>query len=97
MLQTQISKRINLPSVGRIDVARVIDCRGMTCPKPQMVVRKELMEMEAGQIAEVLIDNPVEGSDTSATMVSAVIKGRKAILLHKVREGDIWRIYFQKR
>jgi TusA-related sulfurtransferase len=97
MPQLRIAKRVRLPGVGMVDVERVVDCRGMSCPKPQLVVREEIREMRSGEVAEVLIDNPVEGSDVSATMVSGIIRGRKALILGKVRGGSTWKIYFQKR
>jgi selenium metabolism protein YedF len=36
---------------------KTIDCRGMQCPKPLILTKKELNTLEPGQSMEILIDN----------------------------------------
>jgi selenium metabolism protein YedF len=36
---------------------KTIDCRGMQCPKPLILTKKELNTLEPGQSIEILIDN----------------------------------------
>jgi tRNA 2-thiouridine synthesizing protein A len=81
----------NIPEVGKVDVSRVVDCRGMVCPRPQLMTQKALNEMLDGEVCEVLIDNP-----PSLETIPAVIAKNNSTLLGKIQDGNMWRIYFKK-
>jgi selenium metabolism protein YedF len=36
---------------------KTIDCRGMKCPKPLIIAKKEINSLESGNTIEILIDN----------------------------------------
>lgn len=41
-----------------IDTDVVVDASGLRCPEPLMVVRNKLMDMESGQVIQVLATDP---------------------------------------
>ena len=41
-----------------IEADVVVDASGLICPEPLMVVRNKLMDMESGQIIQVLATDP---------------------------------------
>ena len=43
---------------SKVQVARRVDCRGDSCPRPQLMTKKAVNEVGAGGIVEVLVDNP---------------------------------------
>ena len=42
----------------RVAIARRIDCRGDSCPRPQLMTKKAVGEIAPGGVLEVLVDNP---------------------------------------
>mgnify|MGYP001477232587 CR=1 FL=1 len=42
----------------RIEVARRVDCRGDSCPRPQLMTKKAVGEIAPGGVVEVFVDNP---------------------------------------
>ena len=52
--------------VSNEKIDKSIDCIGLFCPMPLLNTRSALNEMEAGQILEVLSDDPASDSDIKA-------------------------------
>jgi TusA-related sulfurtransferase len=82
---------VELPEVGKINVDRVVDCQGMVCPRPQLEVKRAASQMKEGEVAEVLITNPA-----SVEAVPGILKKAGCTLLGKVKEGNVFKLYFRK-
>jgi len=82
---------VELPDVGKINVDRVVDCQGMVCPRPQLEVKRAATQMKEGEVAEVLITNPA-----SVEAIPGILKKTGCTLLGKVKEGNVFKLYFKK-
>jgi TusA-related sulfurtransferase len=82
---------IDVPGIGRLTLARTVDCLGAMCPRPQLLTMKVLGEVRAGDIIEVISDNPtaVEGFPALAMALNCAHLGT-------VRETGHWRMYLRK-
>ncbi len=80
-----------LPGIGRVRVAYVVDCMGAMCPRPQLLTMKILGQVEEGEVIEVVSDNPaaVEAFPSLAETLSCTH-------LLTVRELACWRLYLRK-
>ncbi|OGK09487.1 MAG: hypothetical protein A2W80_04490 [Candidatus Riflebacteria bacterium GWC2_50_8] len=65
---------------------KIIDARGMLCPRPVMLARQALSEAAAGDILEILLDNA-----TSCENVSRFLQGNTAQVT-TATEGSIFRV-----
>lgn len=45
---------------------RLLDCLGLYCPEPVFRTRKELDTMDAGQVLEVVADDPAAEADITS-------------------------------
>lgn len=86
-----ISRVVEIPGVGRLRLVRSVDCLGAMCPRPQLLTVKVVGEVEAGEVVEVVSDNPaaVEGFPALAQTLGCEHLGT-------VREADRWRMYLRK-
>ncbi len=82
---------VELPNIGKVKIDRVVDCKGMVCPRPQLEVKKAIQSMKSGEVAEVLITNP-----PSVRTVSEIIKKMNCELLANIKEGNVFKLYFRK-
>ena len=80
-----------LGSGERVTVARRIDCRGDSCPRPQLMTRKALGEIGAGALLEVLVDNP-----TSVEALPPMCNELNATHVETVKDATCWRVYIRK-
>jgi TusA-related sulfurtransferase len=86
-----LARVVDLPGVGTLTLARSVDCLGAMCPRPQLLTMKVLGEVAAGDVIEVISDNPtaVEGFPALALALHCTHIGT-------VREMNDWRIYLRK-
>lgn len=75
----------------RVRVARRVDCRGDSCPRPQLMTRKALGEAAAGEVVEVLVDNP-----SSVEALPPMCDALDATHLDTVKDAACWRVYIRK-
>ena len=47
-------------------VALRLDCRGMKCPQPVIELARRFGEIDAGELVEMLADDPAAGPDLAA-------------------------------
>ena len=47
-------------------VALRLDCRGMKCPQPVIELARRFGEVDAGELVEMLADDPAAGPDLAA-------------------------------
>lgn len=86
-----INKNIDVPGLGCVYVARLVDCMGAMCPRPQLLTMKVVGEIDPGDVIEVVLDNPaaVEG-------FPALSQALNCTYLTTVRDVDHWRVYLRK-
>jgi TusA-related sulfurtransferase len=86
-----MGEEVEIPDVGKVTIAKVIDCKGMVCPKPQLMCKKAANEMQDGEVAEMLITNPA-----SVEAVPSIIKKTGCTHLTTIKEGNLFKLYFRK-
>ena len=70
---------------------KVLDCLGLFCPMPILKTRETLMSMVAGQILEMLSDDPASEADMKSWT------GRTGhVLLSIERHGAVFRFVVRK-
>ncbi len=86
-----VEREVDVPGYGLQAIMRSLDCIGAVCPRPQLFVIKVLEELKAGDVIEVVSDNPssVEGFPFLAQALNCDF-------LVSVREEGFWRIYLRK-
>ena len=86
-----LARQEDLPGMGRVCIAYVVDCMGAMCPRPQLLTMKILGQIEAGEVIEVVSDNPaaVESFPSLAETL-----GCTHVLT--TRGDGCWRIYLRK-
>jgi tRNA 2-thiouridine synthesizing protein A len=72
-------------------VARRIDCRGDSCPRPQLMTKKALGEINRSEVIEVLVDNP-----SSVEALPPMCPPLDASHLETVKADRCWRVYIRK-
>jgi TusA-related sulfurtransferase len=80
-----------IPGIGRVRVAYVVDCMGAMCPRPQLLTMKILGQVGPGEVIEVVSDNP-------AAVEAFPSLGETLYCSHllTLREADRWRLYLRK-
>lgn len=80
-----------LSSGAKIQIARRVDCLGVSCPRPQLMTKKAVNEVAVGDIIEVLADNP-----SSVEALPPLCDELDATHLETIKAPNCWRIYIQK-
>ena len=80
-----------LSSGSRVQVARRVDCRGDSCPRPQLMTKKAVNEIAAGGVVEVLVDNP-----SSVEALPPLCNELNATHLETIKDPACWRVYIKK-
>ena len=75
----------------KIQIARRVDCLGVSCPRPQLMTKKAVAEIAVGEIIEVLVDNP-----SSVEALPPLCDELDATHLETVKAPHCWRVYIQK-
>lgn len=93
-------KKVDEPTAGgeavltdgrRVRIARRVDCRGDSCPRPQLMTKKAVGEIATGGVLEVLVDNP-----SSVEALPPMCNELNATHLETVKDPACWRVYIQK-
>lgn len=74
-----------------VQVARRVDCRGDSCPRPQLMTKKAVSEVAPGGVVEVLVDNP-----SSVEALPPMCDELNATHLETIKDPACWRVYIQK-
>ena len=75
----------------KVQVARRVDCRGDSCPRPQLMTKKAVGEVAPGGVVEVLVDNP-----SSVEALPPMCNELNATHLETIKDPACWRVYIQK-
>jgi TusA-related sulfurtransferase len=70
---------------------KTLDCLGLYCPEPVFKTRLELDDMKAGEILEVLADDPAAESD-----IRSLVKNLEQELLSVTKKGDTVQMLIKK-
>lgn len=70
---------------------KTLDCLGLYCPEPVFKTRLELDDMKAGEILEVLADDPAAESD-----IRSLVKNLGQELLSVTKKGDTVQMLIKK-
>lgn len=72
-------------------VTRQVDCLGDSCPRPQLMTKKALLEATAGDIIEVIVDNP-----SSMEALPPMCAGLGATHLETKQAERCWQVFIRK-
>ncbi|MCS7115043.1 MAG: sulfurtransferase TusA family protein [Nitrososphaerota archaeon] len=75
----------------KVEPDRKLDCLGLYCPEPVFRTRMELDEMKAGEILEVLADDPAAEDD-----IRSLVKNLGHEIVGVTRNGDKVKILIRK-
>lgn len=75
----------------RVAIARRVDCRGDSCPRPQLMTKKAVGEVAAGGLVEVLVDNP-----SSVEALPPMCNELNATHVETIKDPACWRVYIRK-
>jgi len=70
---------------------KTLDCLGLYCPEPVFKTRLELDDMKAGELLEVLADDPAAESD-----IRSLVKNLGQELLSVTKKGDTVQMLIRK-
>ncbi len=82
---------VTLGGGTRVRVARRVDSRGDSCPRPQLMTKKAIGEVGSGEVVEVLVDNP-----SSVEALPPMCDELNATHLETVKDPACWRVYIRK-
>ena len=86
-----LARQENLPGIGLVRIAYVVNCIHTMCPRPQLLTMKILSQVEEGEVIEVVSDNPA-----AVESFPALAETMGCTHLLTVRDQDCWRIYLRK-
>jgi len=72
-------------------IARTVDCLGDSCPRPQLMTKKAVREVNSGDVVEVVLDNP-----TSVEALPPMCGELVATHLETVKDARCWKVYIRK-
>ena len=72
-------------------LAQQLDCLGDSCPRPQMMTKKALNNIQTNEVVEITVDNP-----SSMEAVPPMGHQLGATHLETVTENNCWKIYMRK-
>lgn len=70
---------------------KTLDCIGLYCPQPLFQTREQIDSIEAGEILEVVADDPAAEED-----LKRFAKRTGHIIVKLEKEGDILRFWIKK-
>jgi len=89
--KTAANQEITLSDGNTYTVANTVDCLGDSCPRPQLMTKKAVSSANAGDVVEILIDNP-----TSMEALPPMCPVLVATHLETVADTKGWKVYIRK-
>lgn len=74
-----------------VSITAKVDCIGDSCPRPQLMTKKAVKALSAGQVVEVMLDNP-----TSVEALPPMCPEMDATHLDTVTTDRCWKVYIRK-
>ncbi len=72
-------------------LAKVVNCIGDSCPRPQLMTKKALKDAASGDVIEVRVDNP-----SSMEAIPPLMDDLDAAHLETIKAARCWEIYVRK-
>ncbi|MEJ2644915.1 MAG: sulfurtransferase TusA family protein [Gammaproteobacteria bacterium] len=82
---------VDVPGVGTLAITRQVNCLGDSCPRPQLLTKKALGQVNDGDVVEVLIDNP-----SSVEAIPPMMVELQSTHLATIKDPRQWRVYVRK-
>ena len=76
---------------SQVQVARRVDCRGDSCPRPQLMTKKAVNEVAPGSVIEVLLD-----TTSTVEALPPMCDELNATHLETIKDPACWRVYIKK-
>ncbi len=89
--KTAAVQQIILGDGRTVAVARLVDCIGDSCPRPQLMTKKALGESGPGEVIEVMVDNP-----TSVEALPPLCAELSATHLETRKTERCWQVFIRK-
>ena len=84
-------QEVKLSDGIQYSLAQQLDCLGDSCPRPQMMTKKALNDMQTNDVIEITVDNP-----SSMEAVPPMGPQLGATHLETITEKNCWKIYMRK-
>jgi len=75
-----------------MDVVKTVDCKGLTCPEPILVIKAAMADVESGQIVEMTATDPGSVNDMEAWSRRT---GHR--IVDRKQEGNVFTFYVEKK
>jgi len=85
------SHDVTLSDGNTYTVVQTVDCIGDSCPRPQLMTKKAVGQIEVGQVIEVMVDNP-----SSMEALPPMCDEMSATHLETVKDARCWKVYIRK-
>lgn len=82
---------VTLSDGNTYSVVQVVDCIGDSCPRPQLMTKKAVGQIDVGQVIEVLVDNP-----SSMEALPPMCDELSATHLETVKDQRCWKVFIRK-
>lgn len=89
--ETPASHDVTLGDGNTYTIVQTVDCIGDSCPRPQLMTKKSVGQIEVGQVIEVQVDNP-----SSVEALPPMCDELGATHLETVKDARCWKIYIRK-
>ena len=83
--------QVTLSSGETVTLAKVVDCIGDSCPRPQLMTKKAVSQIGSGEVVQVLVDNP-----SSVEALPPMCDEMGAVHLETSQEARCWKVYIRK-
>ncbi len=82
---------VKLPDLGSVAISATINCVGEKYPRPQLLAKKALRNLENGQVLEVIVDN-----SPSVETIPVMLPSEHGKHLTTIRNDSLWALYVMK-
>lgn len=72
-------------------VVKTVDCLGDSCPRPQLMTKKAIGQVDVDEVIEVMVDNP-----SSMEALPPLCDDLGATHLETVKDSRCWKVYIRK-
>ncbi len=89
--ETAASHEVTLGDGATHIISKVVNCIGDSCPRPQLMTKKAVGQIDIGQVIEVLVDNP-----SSMEALPPLCDDLAATHLETLKAERCWKVYIRK-
>ncbi|TCS60606.1 sulfurtransferase TusA family protein [Varunaivibrio sulfuroxidans] len=82
---------VTLSDGATYGVVKSVDCLGDSCPRPQLMTKKAIGQIDVGEVIEVMVDNP-----SSVEALPPLCDDLGATHLETVKDARCWKVYIRK-